>query len=74
MATERLKETQAPAEPDDLWRNIQQSSVNDCCRCDPCLVLCYWRCSGLLRRKRNKERREMQAQEAVMAVMGAAGV
>ncbi|AVT49083.1 FimV/HubP family polar landmark protein [Shewanella baltica] len=66
-------ETQAPAEPDDLWRNILNSPVlMIAAAVIPALFLLlavFW----LLRRKRNKERREMQAQEAVMAA-GAAGV
>lgn len=66
-------ETLAPAEPDDLWRNILNSPVlMIAAAVIPALFLLlavFW----LLRRKRNKERREMQAQEAVMAA-GAAGV
>ncbi|MDT3319985.1 FimV/HubP family polar landmark protein [Shewanella sp. SP1S2-4] len=66
-------ETQAPAEPDDLWRNILNSPVlMIAAAVIPALFLLlavFW----FLRRKRNKERREMQAQEAVMAA-GAAGV
>ena len=66
-------ETHAPAEPDDLWRNILNSPVlMIAAAVIPALFLLlalFW----LLRRRRNKERREMQAQEAVMAA-GAAGV
>ncbi|MGE6453486.1 FimV/HubP family polar landmark protein [Shewanella baltica] len=66
-------ETQAPAEPDDLWRKILNSPVlMIAAAVIPALFLLlalFW----LLRRRRNKERREMQAQEAVMAA-GAAGV
>ena len=72
-AVEAEVETEAPIEPDDLWRNILNSPVLlIAAAVIPALFLLlavFW----FLRRKRNKERREMQTQEAVMAA-GAAGI
>ncbi|MGL6122059.1 MAG: FimV/HubP family polar landmark protein [Shewanella sp.] len=64
---------QVPTEPDDLWRNLLNNPMFlIAAAVIPALFLLlgvFW----LLRRKRNKERREMQAQEALM-VAGTAGV
>lgn len=72
-AVEAEVEAEAPIEPDDLWRNILNSPVLlIAAAVIPALFLLlavFW----FLRRKRNKERREMQTQEAVMAA-GAAGI
>ena len=72
-AVEAEVEAEAPIEPDELWRNILNNPMLlIAAAVIPALFLLlgvFW----FLRRKRNKERREMQTQEVVMAA-GAAGV
>lgn len=66
-------ELETPKEPDDLWRTLMESPLLlVAAAVIPAfliLFLVFWS----LRRKRNKERRELETQQAAMAV-GAAGM
>ncbi|WP_198780394.1 FimV/HubP family polar landmark protein [Shewanella putrefaciens] len=66
-------EPETPKEPDDLWRSLMESPLLlVAAAVIPALLvlfLVFW----ALRRKRNKERRELETQQAAMAV-GAAGM